>query len=220
MTLFVVPFFRISQLLKNKDMSKGNRDFGPAWRKHLLGSARGEVLELFVGEGTNFKYYPPGVRVTAMDVSPKIIEVAKREAAAHHVPVKFIVSPFAELNLEPGEFDTVVSTFSLSNCDEPVMILNRIHDWCKPGGNILLMENGLSSCSLIRWMQTRCNKYHYSRTGSRLDQDIHEILKQSMVQVKKVERKMGGIIWLVWATPDFANSIELVLQSGSDSDAA
>ena len=201
-------------------MKNEEKQFGSGWRRQLLAHAHGEVLELFVGEGSNFKYYPAGVHVTATDISARIIEIAKREAAAHGVYARFIVSAFEDLKLTPQSFDTVVNTFSLNACAEPLKVLNRINDLCKPGGDILLLENGLSSCSLIRWLQTRGNHYYYSRTGGRLDHDIKAILETSMVRVKTVERKLGGMIWLVWGTPGFADSVESMLTPGSGSEAA
>ena len=95
-------------------MKKEKKQFDSGWRRQLLAHARGEVLELFVGDGRNFEYYPAGVKVTATDISSRIIEVAKCEAEVYGVNVHFIVSPFHELKLEPQRFDTVVSTFSLN----------------------------------------------------------------------------------------------------------
>ncbi|MFC4617728.1 class I SAM-dependent methyltransferase [Camelliibacillus cellulosilyticus] len=51
------------------------------WRKQLLSSARGNILELAVGAGNNFPFYPPGAEVTAVDFSPLMLEKAKKIAA-------------------------------------------------------------------------------------------------------------------------------------------
>lgn len=52
------------------------------WRKKLLSHARGEVLELAVGAGANFPFYPPEIKLTAADFSEMMIE--KAQLAAKH----------------------------------------------------------------------------------------------------------------------------------------
>ena len=51
---------------------------GRAW---LCSQARGEVLEVAIGTGRNLPYYPADVRLTGLDLSPAMLEVARRRAA-------------------------------------------------------------------------------------------------------------------------------------------
>ena len=43
-------------------------------RRSLLERASGRVLEVAVGTGKNFPYYPPGCRITATDLSSRDVE--------------------------------------------------------------------------------------------------------------------------------------------------
>ena len=56
---------------RRKDQSQAK------WREKLLSSAKGKVLEVAVGAGANFQYYPSGVEVTAVDFSGEMLKKAK-----------------------------------------------------------------------------------------------------------------------------------------------
>lgn len=170
------------------------------WRKQLLSYANGDVLEVGVGRGDNFKYYPTGVHVTATDMSARAIEKAKVEARSRRVATTFHVSTMEGLELKDKAFDTVVSTFSLCAYDHPLQILKQFNQWCKPDGTILLLEYGLSKCQLINWLQRKWDHHHYKRTGYHLNLDMFSLIADSNLRVKKMEAKYAGIIYLVWAS--------------------
>ncbi len=46
----------------------------PSWRKDILRKVKGNVLEVGVGTGSNFAYYPINTSVTGIDFSPKMLE--------------------------------------------------------------------------------------------------------------------------------------------------
>jgi ubiquinone/menaquinone biosynthesis C-methylase UbiE len=170
------------------------------WRKQLLSYAKGNVLEVEVGEGKNFNYYPVGVNVTATDLSARMIELARRKAAMKGVKAGFIVSPVESLELKEQSFDTIISTFSLSAYENPVQILEKFNSWCKPDGRILLLEYGLSRYGWVKWLQQKWEPVHYRRMGTHINRDMLGIISGSSLMVKKVEIKYAGIVCLVWAT--------------------
>jgi len=171
------------------------------WRRQLLSYARGQILEVGVGTGINFNYYPLGVSVTATDTSARVMERAKEAALVKGVKTKFIVSPVEDLRLSPRSFDTIVSTLTLSAFERPVRVMERLNEWCREDGMILLMEYGLSKHKIVRSIQKICNPYYYKATGSHLDRDMLALLNESRFNVKRVEMKYAGVVHLVWASP-------------------
>src|ERR1043165_3454247 len=97
------------------------------YRRQLLCHARGSVLEIGAGTGTNFKHYPLGSHVTATDVSARIIEKAKVEAMERGLKASFIVSPVEELQFGIESFDTIVSTFTLCAYENPASVLTQMN---------------------------------------------------------------------------------------------
>lgn len=72
-----------------------NKKEGPAqnrWRQQLLSHAKGQVLELAVGAGANFPFYPPKVKITATDFSEAMLDKAKKAARLHRIDGHFICS--------------------------------------------------------------------------------------------------------------------------------
>lgn len=112
--------------------------------KQLLSYAKGWVLEVGVGTGDNFKYYPMGVSVTATNPGSKAIEKSRASAAGYFSKSKFHYINVDALHFAEHSFDTIVSTFSLCSCQNPLEVLQQLGNWCKPGGMILLPEYGIS----------------------------------------------------------------------------
>ncbi|MGZ9583686.1 class I SAM-dependent methyltransferase [Paenibacillus marinisediminis] len=171
------------------------------WRQHLLSHAKGEVLELAVGAGANFPFYPPDVRITATDFSPAMIEKARQAAKHHRVNAEFICSDIEHMNVEDQSFDTIVSTLSLCSYEDPLMVLNKINRWCKPDGVILLMEHGISSKIMIAAMQKTLNPLLYRAFGCHHTRDILGLIEESGITIEKAERHWLNMVHLVRAKP-------------------
>ena len=171
------------------------------WRKQLLSYAQGTVLEISTGTGENFKYYPLTVKVTATDSSRRLINAAKAEATKCSINAEFIVSAIDGLNFTEHYFDTIVSTFSISEYENPVWILEKLSAWCKPEGSVLILERGLSNYSVVRLMQQKWGGRIHKASGSHIDRDIKAIIQGAGLKIKKMERKMAGVIHMVWASP-------------------
>jgi ubiquinone/menaquinone biosynthesis C-methylase UbiE len=58
------------------------------WEKVLFGDGRrwvcsraqGEVLEVAIGTGRNLAFYPEGIRLTGIDLSPAMLDLARETA--------------------------------------------------------------------------------------------------------------------------------------------
>jgi ubiquinone/menaquinone biosynthesis C-methylase UbiE len=170
------------------------------WRRKLLSYARGNVLEVGVGTGINFDYYPLGVTVTATDPGRKALEQARQSAEKNAVRASFILSTVESLELPAQQFDTVVSMFSLNAYDNPLEVLEKFKRYCKPGGLILLMEFGLSRYGMVKWLQQKWDPMQYRQTGSHINRDLVSMVTVTGMQLKRVEMKFAGMVYLVWAT--------------------
>ncbi|GGE23526.1 methyltransferase type 11 [Marinithermofilum abyssi] len=171
------------------------------WRSRLIGAARGKVLELAIGAGTNFPFYPSGVEVTAVDFSPEMIKRAKTAAQEYSLDVEFLRADVEELSFPPDSFDTVISTCSLCGYDDPVSVLNHMNRWCKKDGRILLMEHGISSNAALAAMQKMLDPVAYKVVGCHQKRDMMKMIEESGVIVDKAEHYMAGVVHLVWAQP-------------------
>lgn len=185
-----------TQYEKKREDAKQKR-----WRQHLLSHANGEVLELAVGAGANFPFYPPEVKVTATDFSEAMLEKAKRAAKHHRIDGDFICSDIEEMNFSDQSFDTIVSTLSFCSYDNPLMVLDKINRWCKPNGQILFMEHGISSNLAVSAVQKALNPLLYRVYGCHHTRDIVGLVRESGIKIDKVESYWLNMVHLIWAKP-------------------
>lgn len=81
----------------------------------------------------------PEARIVGLDVSPSMIELAKRHESAGG-RVRFVVGDAADLPFEADSFDMVVSTLSLHHWAEPAVSFAEIRRVLRPGGLALIYD--------------------------------------------------------------------------------
>ena len=71
------------------------------------------MLEIAVGTGRNLEHYPPGVRLTGIELSDEMLAIARRRATDTGVEVELRTGDAQALEFPDESFDTVVITFAL-----------------------------------------------------------------------------------------------------------
>jgi len=123
------------------------------WRKILWHKVQGEhILEVGVGTGKNFPYYPASSRITALDFSEKMLEQAKKKQQRQQVNVALELMDIQSLCYADNSFDTVIATFVFCSVPLPAKGLQELYRVCKPGGQVLLLEHVLSSRPVMAWL--------------------------------------------------------------------
>jgi phosphatidylethanolamine/phosphatidyl-N-methylethanolamine N-methyltransferase len=111
-------------------------------RSRLFRSIRGErALEVGIGAGINMPYYPPSVEVTGIDLSPKMLDQARKRASALNLNVDLMEMDVQELDFSDSSFDTVFATFAFCGVPNPIQGLNEMRRVCRAGGRIVLLEH-------------------------------------------------------------------------------
>lgn len=196
---------RIRKFDRQADLYDRRRARGDdaAMRGRLLRSARGRVLELGVGAGGNFPYYPDNAEITAVDISPAMLERARAANERHYgYRIDFVESDVEQLDVPPHSYDTVVSTLTLCTYDQPVEVLRRIGQWCKPGGRILLMEHGLSTNRLLSFGLKALDPLYSRIAGCHCNRDILQLVTEAGLHVERAERYMAGMMHVLWCKPE------------------
>jgi len=169
-------------------------------RSRLLKSAYGNVLEASVGAGNNFPFYPREVHVTAVDISPKMIEKARIAAKECGIAADFIISDLERLDFDDNAFDTIVSTLSLCAYENPEYVLKQFCRWIKPGGAILMIEHGISTNSVFAWLQNRLDGMSVSLFGCHQNRDILKLVQTAGIEIVHMERMMYNSVCLIKGT--------------------
>ncbi len=170
-------------------------------RRELVAKARGDVLEVGIGTGKNLPYYPPGCRLTGVDLSPAMLERAARRAARLGRTVVLLPMDAERLEFPDRSFDTVLSTLSLCTIPDPVRALREMGRVCRPGGRILLLDHVRSRVPWIGRLQDRLTPGNVRRLGCHLNRDSEALARAAGLEVRRVRRHRLGIVALVEAGP-------------------
>jgi phosphatidylethanolamine/phosphatidyl-N-methylethanolamine N-methyltransferase len=112
------------------------------WRGRLRTRVIGpDALEAGVGTGLNIPFYPPDVKVTAVDISRPMLDRARRKALTSGAQVELVLSDVQDLPFENQRYDTVFATFLFCSVDDPVRGLRELLRVAKPGARLLLLEH-------------------------------------------------------------------------------
>ena len=118
------------------------RRFKP-WREKLWQFVCGpQVLEVGVGTGKNMEFWPLNCRMTAIDLTPGMLDIARQRAKSlNRQGINLFLDDVQHLEFPSGIFDTVVTTFVFCSVPDPVQGLREIRRVVRPGGQVLLLEH-------------------------------------------------------------------------------
>jgi ubiquinone/menaquinone biosynthesis C-methylase UbiE len=170
-------------------------------RQRLLSHARGQVLEVAVGTGANFPFYPTGCVITAVDLSPAMLAHARARADTLALDVTLLEMSAEQLDFPDGQFDTVVSTMSTCTFPNPIAALREMGRVCRPGGQILLVEHGRSRWRIVGALQDWLADWQSRLVGCHWNRESLTLVQDAGLHVVHAERRLLGMLHLIRATP-------------------
>ena len=172
-----------------------------ALRRKILEKASGEVLEIAVGTGRNLGYYSNNCRVTAVDLSRMMLEIASKRARSLGIEVNFLVMDSESIAFHDNSFDIVVESMSICTFSDPLATLREMARVCRKEGRILLLEHGRSDRGWIgRWQDQRADA-HVKQLGCRWNREPLDLVREAGLKIISAERKLLGIFHLIEAMP-------------------
>jgi ubiquinone/menaquinone biosynthesis C-methylase UbiE len=129
------------------------------YRRQLLASASGRVLEIGGGTGANLPYFGDGI--TELVITEPLEPMARRlerKLNGHHIPTRILHARAEELPLETESFDFVVSTLVLCTVQDTAAALAEVRRVLKPQGQLLLIEHVRSEDPKLATWQDRLRR--------------------------------------------------------------
>jgi ubiquinone/menaquinone biosynthesis C-methylase UbiE len=122
-------------------------------RQWVCREAVGDVLEVGIGTGLNLDSYPEGVSLTGVDLSPGMLDHARRRAAANGRTTTLRVGDAHRLEFADASFDTVVCTFALCAIPDERRAVAEMWRVLRPGGQLRLADHVVSTSAPVRVLQ-------------------------------------------------------------------
>ena len=128
-------------------------------REKVVPQARGTVLELGCGSGTNFKYYDRAQVDTlyALEPAPGMLKRARKTAETLELTeqISFLETGAEAVPLDDNSVDTAIITFVLCTIPDWQGALSEVRRVLKPGGQVLFSEHGLAPDEPVAKWQRR-----------------------------------------------------------------
>jgi SAM-dependent methyltransferase len=164
-------------------------------RAEALAPAWGDVLEVGFGTGLNLAHYPSAVkRLTALDPIDALRGRVEDRIAAARFPVERVrLAADGSLPFESGQFDCVVTTWTLCTIPDPVPALREMRRVLRPGGVYLFIEHGRSDAPRVARMQALFNPIQRRiGCGCELDRPIDALVRAAGLSIERLDRFVPG----------------------------
>lgn len=179
-TRYVVPHL-IHAAMKNREATR--------LRHELIPAAEGRVLEIGIGSGLNLPFYGASVSgVVGIDPSMSLLRRATRAGRDRAIGVDVVYGSAEQLPFDTGDFDTVVTTWTVCSIPDAVAALAEMRRVLKPAGALLFVEHGRAPDARVRRWQDRVNPlWHAISGGCNVNRDISTLVKGSGFRITREE---------------------------------
>ncbi len=100
------------------------------------------VLEIGIGTGSSFEYYPKKTNVVGIDISPDMLDIAKKKIKKNNIPNKSISLMDGEaLSFPDNSFNKVVAMYVISVTQNPEKLIKEMKRVCKSNGDIYIVNH-------------------------------------------------------------------------------
>ncbi|MEE9216410.1 MAG: methyltransferase domain-containing protein [Anaerolineales bacterium] len=162
--------------------------------------SEGRLLELGVGTGKNVAYWPAEARITAIDLSPRMLNRARARIDGSAQNVSLELGDAQDLQYPDNSFDLAAMTFVMCSVPDPVIGLREVARVVRPGGYVLLMEHVRSPTPWIGTLMDLLNPIVLRTMGPNINRNTVQNVSAAALDLMDVEDLgTGGIFKIIEA---------------------
>jgi ubiquinone/menaquinone biosynthesis C-methylase UbiE len=178
----------------DKDIMRFEKILFSGGREWVCSQARGEVIDIGVGTGRNLEHYPKGIRLTGIDISAPMLDIARHRASRLGREVDLREGDAQALEFANANFDSVVFTLSLCSIPDDGKAISEANRVLRPGGRLLLLEHVASPRWLVRTVQRLLDWITVRTVGDHLVRDPLVHVQAQGFEVERMDRLKWGIV--------------------------
>lgn len=172
------------------------------WRRRVFDVLDGDnILEVGVGTGKNFDFYPVGKSITGIDFSKGMLRRARRKALRKGLKVHLEQMDVQDLQLDDQSFDTVLATFVFCSVPDPIKGLEEIKRVCKKGGKAVLLEHVRPATTLLGRIFDLLNPICVKLIGANINRDTVSNMKRAGLHLIEEKNLFRNVVKLLIAHP-------------------
>lgn len=173
------------------------------WRMKVWELVKGsQVLEVGVGTGKNVEFWPDDRQITAVDLTPGMLEIAIQRVSQLNRKDDLRLGDVQALEFASSTFDTVVATFLFCSVPNPVLGLREVARVVRPGGQVLLLEHVRIDRPVIGQLMDILAPLVVRLEGANINRRTVENVQAAGLHIERVENLDGmGMFKLIVARP-------------------
>jgi SAM-dependent methyltransferase len=151
------------------------------------------IVELGPGSGANFRYYPRGTRIIAVEPNPMMLKRMYAQAGRHGVEIDLRHAGAEGMEVDSESADLVVSTLVLCSVRDPVQVVSEVRRVLKPGGRFAFLEHVAAEpgTRLRKVQDTIHHPWHWLGEGCNLNRDTAATIESARFSEFEIERFNG-----------------------------
>jgi ubiquinone/menaquinone biosynthesis C-methylase UbiE len=157
-----------------------HRIYGDRKQSLMSGRAR-SIVEIGPGAGPNFRYYPSGAHVVAIEPNEAQHRRLRARAARAELEIELLGTPAEEIPLPDGSAELVVSTLVLCSVSDPERVLGEVRRILRPGGRFVFIEHVAApeESRLARVQKILARPWAFLFDGCRIDRRTGDLVERT-----------------------------------------
>jgi ubiquinone/menaquinone biosynthesis C-methylase UbiE len=179
--------------------SKGAEERWLPFKRELFSNMDGKILFLALGTGLDITAFPKGKDITAIDISPKMLEVAEARIEAYDGVLSAQAMDVHEMEFEDECFDQIYTSCTFCSVPNPVDGLKALRRVLKPDGNLFMFEHTGSKYYPFKLMMTLMTQIS-RRLGPDMNRTTVDNVKAAGFHITEVNNLFLDVVKTIKAT--------------------
>jgi ubiquinone/menaquinone biosynthesis C-methylase UbiE len=163
-------------------------------REWVCSQAKGKVLELACGTARNLPFYPEGVELTGVELSPEMLAVGRERARTLGREADLRLGDAQALDFGDDSFDTVTCTLGFCTIPDTTAAACEAYRVLRPGSELLMLEHVRSPVIAVRAAERLLEPLADRFAGDHLVREPLDYLPGAGFVIDEIQRSKWGIV--------------------------